>query len=515
MKSQRKFRENENIKEFLANVWGNSKPVCKLFRTSKSGYLYDTGTNKILGCTNNEYDLLDRLFVMPVAEAVDKSILELGEKKFKKLSESLTNIIKTENILLTKRATKFGRGTHFFGLEEAIGHKLQMIQLEVTEKCNLRCKYCVYDTQNLAKRNHSNQDMSLRIGFAAIDYLAKHSIDNDTVHITFYGGEPLICFPFIDSCVKYAQNTIDNKTLHLSLTTNGTLMTREIATFLHQNSFSVVVSLDGPREIHDAYRNYANGTGSYDKTVRGLNILLNAYADTPESLSLSMVYAPPYYDNKLERISELWQEFPLLPRNMQINVTYPVQGTTIFDRLTREDVRESKPLYDWMKEKYLMPNNLEINPIAKSLVDKKLASLYHRNIFNRPVEKYFLNGCCVPAMRKMFVTSKGNIQLCERLDSGEPIIGNVFRGLDLDKIKKMCVDEYANESIRFCNSCWAIQICKICYVDTFSGGVLDMQKKEQRCADFVRSELEYIKLYCEILEKDPNGLDHLEKYVLQ
>ena len=60
------------------------------------------------------------------------------------------------------------------------------------------------------------------------------------------------------------------KEISFSITTNGTLLTRETARFLRENGISVCISVDGPREIHDANRPYASGRGSYDDVERGL-----------------------------------------------------------------------------------------------------------------------------------------------------------------------------------------------------------------------------------------------------
>ena len=62
--------------------------------------------------------------------------------------------------------------------------------------------------------------------------------------------------------------------LNFSITTNGTLLTEADADFFEEYGFAVTISLDGPREVHDALRPYRNGGGSFDAIMRRLSPLL-------------------------------------------------------------------------------------------------------------------------------------------------------------------------------------------------------------------------------------------------
>ncbi len=64
------------------------------------------------------------------------------------------------------------------------------------------------------------------------------------------------------------------KEISFSITTNGTLLTREIAGFLKENGVTVCLSIDGPREIQDRNRPYASGRGSYEDVTRGIELLM-------------------------------------------------------------------------------------------------------------------------------------------------------------------------------------------------------------------------------------------------
>ena len=61
-----------------------------------------------------------------------------------------------------------------------------------------------------------------------------------------------------------------------TIQTNGTLIDAEWAAFFKDNDYLVGISIDGPREIHDAYRVTKGGRGSFDKVMRGLSHLREA-----------------------------------------------------------------------------------------------------------------------------------------------------------------------------------------------------------------------------------------------
>jgi len=137
-------RNVDSFKKYLLNIWGAEKPLCKLFSTDKNNYLYDTGTNKIVKCENPEFELLNDLMIMDVNDAVDKFSSSHSDPISIKTFSSLEQAMEKENILKITKAVKFSSPAHFDYLEEMINTKLKMLQLEATERCNLRCDYCVY-----------------------------------------------------------------------------------------------------------------------------------------------------------------------------------------------------------------------------------------------------------------------------------------------------------------------------------------------------------------------------------
>jgi len=507
-------RNVDLFKNYLLNIWGDEKSLCKLFSTEKNNYLYDTGTNKILRCENPEFELLNDLMIMDVNDAVDKFLLNHSDSISIKTFSSLEQAIKKENILKTKKVVKFNSPDHFDHIEEMINTKLEMLQLEPTERCNLRCDYCTYNPRVLDRRNHGNKDMTIPVAYRSIDYLAEHSKANKTVSISFYGGEPLLRFPFIKSCVNYAQHRIHGKELRFGFTTNATLMTAEMARYFFKNNFSIVVSIDGPEDIHNGYRKDLKGEGSFKRTVKGLKNLIDVFGEKSNRVALNMVYTPPYSKNKLNRIASMWDNLTWLPKNIASSITYPYPGSIPSDRISKNDLSDSS-LLKWANKRYMnsyMGDEIH-HTLAKGVVEVKLARIFRREIHDMPVEEYHLNGCCVPGVKKIFVQTNGDFHLCERM-SNSPVIGHAFTGVKIDKVKEIYIDEYSKKSLPACSYCWAVGLCPICYAHSYKDGKFNLDLKNSYCFANKETLKTYLRFICILLEINPEGLNYLSDLIL-
>lgn len=139
--------------------------------------------------------------------------------------------------------------------------------VKMAEGCNLNCSYC-YIEAGTDKKRKMDAETARRIFDA---YLALHENDGLKFNYSFHGGEPLLNFKLIREMTAYAAPCRDR--VMLSIQTNGTLITDEIARFFKENHVNVGVSIDGPKEFHDRTRHYKNGAGSFEQTMRGIRLL--------------------------------------------------------------------------------------------------------------------------------------------------------------------------------------------------------------------------------------------------
>ena len=135
------------------------------------------------------------------------------------------------------------------------GHKVPIaVTMAVTYRCTLRCKYC-----RIWKK--AGEEMSTRQVMAAIDELAEAG----TCRLGLTGGEPLLRND-IGTIVARAKE----RDLFTTIFTNGTLVDQQMDTL--KQADTVLVSLDGPREIHDKMR----GDGSHAAALKAIELMTSA-----------------------------------------------------------------------------------------------------------------------------------------------------------------------------------------------------------------------------------------------
>jgi len=139
--------------------------------------------------------------------------------------------------------------------------------------CNLDCTYCYY----LSKEELLEQK-TRRITDAILErYIAEYIAAQDAKEIVFtwHGGEPtLMGLPFFRRVVELqAKHLPPGRSVSNDLQTNGTLLDDEWCRFLAENQFLVGLSIDGPRDLHDAHRPTKGGGRSFDKVFAAARLL--------------------------------------------------------------------------------------------------------------------------------------------------------------------------------------------------------------------------------------------------
>ena len=95
------------------------------------------------------------------------------------------------------------------------------------------------------------------------------------VNVAFQGGEPLLMgLDFFRRVVALSEgHRRPEQVAVYSIQTNATLLDPEWAAFLSEQDFLVGVSIDGPAEVHDAYRRTAAGEPTHARVMRSIELL--------------------------------------------------------------------------------------------------------------------------------------------------------------------------------------------------------------------------------------------------
>jgi radical SAM protein with 4Fe4S-binding SPASM domain len=173
-------------------------------------------------------------------------------------SESLGKALETP--YWRKGITATLKGIAYFGANKPIttGAPLFVVW-NFTNRCNLRCKHCYQNAgQFLANELNTNEALNV----------VKDLSESDVSSIAFSGGEPLLRQDFF-KVASYAKDS----GMYVSVATNGTLITREVAKKLSKTVHYVEISLDGASpEVHDSFRGVP---GSWERSVTGIRHLID------------------------------------------------------------------------------------------------------------------------------------------------------------------------------------------------------------------------------------------------
>lgn len=144
------------------------------------------------------------------------------------------------------------------------------IRIILSQNCNLRCSYCI-------QKDFEYTDTIVK--FSAIrrliDYYFRYRVnEGERLTISFSGGEPLLQFGLIKKTVSYINSKFPKKSVIFKIITNGTLLNREIITFLRRYKFLIFLSLDGEKLSHDLNRYFLDKKGSFYSAVKYLPYLV-------------------------------------------------------------------------------------------------------------------------------------------------------------------------------------------------------------------------------------------------
>ncbi len=144
-------------------------------------------------------------------------------------------------------------------------------------ECNIDCHYCFY----LHKTELLHHEKHARMDDATLEQHIRQYIEaqtGDEVVFSWQGGEPtLMGLDFFERAVglqhKYKK---PGQRIENDLQTNGLLLDAAWIDFLKRNKFHVGLSIDGPREFHDAFRRTRNDRSTFDFVMRAAGLLRDA-----------------------------------------------------------------------------------------------------------------------------------------------------------------------------------------------------------------------------------------------
>ncbi len=155
------------------------------------------------------------------------------------------------------------------------------ILLNVTNYCNLNCKYCfLKPTESLYDEK---EDMTLKTAKKATLLFLRDPSTATTPEIVLYGFEPLLNWVMLTKYIKWANKNIRKQIKNISIYTNGTLLDSEKIEFLIQNRIKLKISVDAFFE--ENYRNRKINKKTYEQIMNSISTI----SERSNLLEISMV----------------------------------------------------------------------------------------------------------------------------------------------------------------------------------------------------------------------------------
>ncbi len=336
------------------------------------------------------------------------------------------------------------------------------ISFEVTESCNLACKYCgygeLYNDHALRGKNFMKFDLVK----VFVNYFLKESVPRPKLNISFYGGEPLLNFPLIEKIVALLTNhTKKPERLTFSMTTNGTLLSRHIDFFIKHN-FRISISLDGNSENNE-YRIFGNGgVNSFDEVYSNVCMVKNKY---PEYFHNNISFFSVLHSkNSVSSIANFFEhEFGKSSRIANLSTVDVNEGKVAdFNRMYRNYFESIEDSGCEMVVKAKASNNLNM---LSSFIRDNSGLVYHKylDLLYEYKESKLPTATCLPFTKKIFITADGNILPCERIGLQHSFGKVTEQGVDIDfsKIAKTFNDYYSKVRAQ-CIKCAKVYSCNRC-----------------------------------------------------
>ena len=314
------------------------------------------------------------------------------------------------------------------------------ITLHVSHACNISCTYCFALGGSYGGKPEL---MTWDTARQAVKWLLAISEESRRCQIDFFGGEPLLALDLMKQIVAYARAEAEKRDIHIDfgITTNGTLLEGDALEFLMQEDIGIMVSVDGPKESHNAVRKFHNGGDTFDVVAENVR---TAAAKRPDLLHLRSTMTSKNL-NMPELVARL-DEFGVDGISVSPTWESPHSPTSI-----------------------RMEHVTELNGHIKALSDSELAGLMSGDEATYSNFRSKIKQVLNPQDKRQYgcgggktyfgVDVKGDIYFCSAFGSmPEYKMGDVWNGLDRAKDEQFRRDLHVDNR-KGCSTCWARHLC--------------------------------------------------------
>lgn len=303
-------------------------------------------------------------------------------------------------------------------MRDKFGRQIDYIRISLTDRCNLRCKYCMPE-EGVKLLKH--EDI---LTYEEIIILSKIFISLGIKNFKLTGGEPLVRRD-VSQLVKSLKNI--EGIGEVTMTTNGVLLEEYGSDLIEAGIDRINISLDS---LNPTKYQEITGRNFLDKVFHGINLLLSKGFD---KVKINTVPIKPLDENDMDRLIDLGRENPI-------------------------DIRFIKMMPIGIADSSLGYSKKEM----LDLIEKKLgpSRIFYGKRGNGPAEYYSFKNYMskigfIDAMNNNFcsqcnrirLSATGSIKPCLYYDAGESLKPYIY-SLAEDELKEKIKDIVYNKPLK-------------------------------------------------------------------
>lgn len=409
------------------NEFKVNKQNFRIIKKDNENLLFHVPTTSLFQINKENEELLDRL------NKKDTKSTDFSKEEFEELEKL--------NIIGVLEEQKYIEVKNF---------PATTLILNVASGCNLSCTYC-YKADLTTLKNSGN--MSYETAISAIEHLYKEAPNQKVYNITFFGGEPLSNFSLIKNVTIFAIKFFKEKNAiaDFTMTTNATLLTKQIIEFLKEHNFGITISIDGPKYIHNKTRLTNTGSGSYEIVRKKVELLLSSYKNRPIGARVTLT-------SGVTQIEEIWNHLFNELKFSEVGFAPATASDNAVFNLSEVELMKVFEGFKQMGEKYI-DSALKSEFNGFSNLHRLIGDIHAGRKKKLP---------CGAGVGLLSVSYEGNFDLCHRFTGSDFMnFGNIKTGLDKPKLSNF-IEKRLNEKEGDCSTCHIRNLCAGgCYHESY------------------------------------------------
>lgn len=304
------------------------------------------------------------------------------------------------------------------------------LHILLNEKCNFSCSYCY------SAKGRSSQELGMDSIKRTLQYFlsADRQAVNDRTVMFMGGGEPTLSWAKLVESTLYAEEIAKRGgiELHLSLTTNGSILNDEMITFLKEHSFTVQISFEVLPDIQKSQR------GNYERVACNINRLCDAGVNNFIRSTIT--------EKNVNRICEMVEH---------CHRAFPKVKKLSCQHVVDKEYFATEEIVDSFFDTYFKEFNKAVEKAEEYGIDLRSSSSHLINYSRR--ERFCFNLLCLTPYDTLTVCP----DISNPIEEGytDSLVGTVEGGVNFDEAAFRRITSGSIHTIEKCHNCYARWNC--------------------------------------------------------